>query len=197
MTPNDYYDDLKRLARQVRAENGLNSPRVTPRDMRRIYFRNGIEIDLWPYRLRNLRGAFICDKLGTTVMLAKNLPQDPMVFTMAHELKHFYRDRNLGVSYCDQSNITKTLEIGAEIFAAELIFPDREFIAQLNKMRIRKDQCLPRTLVELKHTTRTTLSYAGLAIKAERLRFAPANSLTKVKTWRKLERLYGFKGWRG
>jgi Zn-dependent peptidase ImmA (M78 family) len=197
VTPNDYYDDLKRLARQVRAENGLNSPRVTPSDMRRIYFRNGIEIDLWPYRLRNLRGAFICDKLGTTVMLAKNLPQDPMVFTMAHELKHFYRDRNLGVSYCDQSNITKTLEIGAEIFAAELIFPDREFIAQLTKMRIRKDQCLPRTLVELKHTTRTTLSYAGLAIKAERLRFAPANSLTKVKTWRKLERLYGFKGWRG
>jgi len=190
---NDYYDDLKRLARQVRAENGLNSPRVTPNDMRRIYFRNGIEIDLWPYRLRNLRGAFICDKLGTTVMLAKNLPQDPMVFTMAHELKHFYRDRNLGVSYCDQSNITKTLEIGAEIFAAELIFPDREFIAELNKLRIRKDQCLPRTLVELKHTTRTTLSYAGLAIKAERLRFAPANSLTKVKTWRKLERLYGFK----
>jgi Zn-dependent peptidase ImmA (M78 family) len=197
VTPNDYYDDLKRLARQVRAENGLNSPRVTPSDMRRIYFRNGIEIDLWPYRLRNLRGAFICDKLGTTVMLAKNLPQDPMVFTMAHELKHFYRDRNLGVSYCDQSNITKTLEIGAEIFAAELIFPDRDFIAQLTKMRIRKDQCLPRTLVELKHTTRTTLSYAGLAIKAERLRFAPANSLTKVKTWRKLERLYGFKGWRG
>ena len=193
MNSNDYYDDLKRLARQVRAENGLNSPRVTPNDMRRIYFRNGIEIDLWPYRLRNLRGAFICDKLGTTVMLAKNLPQDPMVFTMAHELKHFYRDRNLGVSYCDQSNITKTLEIGAEIFAAELIFPDREFIAELNKLRIRKDQCLPRTLVELKHTTRTTLSYAGLAIKAERLRFAPANSLTKVKTWRKLERLYGFK----
>jgi Zn-dependent peptidase ImmA (M78 family) len=197
VTPNYYYDYFKRLARQVRAENGLNSPRVTPSDMRRIYFRNGIEIDLWPYRLRNLRGAFICDKLGTTVMLAKNLPQDPMVFTMAHELKHFYRDRNLGVSYCDQSNITKTLEIGAEIFAAELIFPDRDFIAQLNKMRIRKDQCLPRTLVELKHTTRTTLSYAGLAIKAERLRFAPANSLTKVKTWRKLERLYGFKGWRG
>jgi Zn-dependent peptidase ImmA (M78 family) len=190
---NDYYDDLKQLARQVRAENGLNSPRVTPVDMRRIYYKNGIEIDLWPYRLRNLRGAFICDKLGTTVMLAKNLPQDPMVFTMAHELKHFYRDRDLGVSYCDQSNITRTLEVGAEIFAAELIFPDRDFIAQLNKMRIRKDQCLPRTLVELKHRTRTTLSYAGLAIKAERLRFAPTNSLTKVRTWRKLERLYGFR----
>lgn len=193
MNSKDYYEDLKRLARQVREENGLKSPRVTLSDMNRIYFRHGIGIDLWPHRFRNLRGAFICDNLGTTVMLAKNLPQDPMVFTMAHELKHFYRDRDLGVSYCDQSNITKTLEIGAEVFAAELLFPDRDFIERLNKMRVGQDQCLPRTLVQLKHTTRTTLSYAGLAIKAERLRFAPANSLTKVKTWRKLERLYGFR----
>jgi len=127
VNPHDYYDDLKRLARQVRAENGLNSARVTPADMRRIYFRNGIEVDLWPYRLRNLRGAFICDKLGTTVMLAKNLPRDPMVFTMAHELKHFYRDRDLGISYCDQSNVSRTLEIGAEVFAAELIFSGSGF----------------------------------------------------------------------
>jgi Zn-dependent peptidase ImmA (M78 family) len=188
-----YYDDLKQLARQVRAENGLTSPRVLPSDLRKIYFKNGIEIDLWPYRLRNLRGAFICDDLGTTVMLAKGLPQDPLAFTMAHELKHFYRDRGLGISYCDQSNIHKTLEIGAEIFAAELLFPDRDFIDHMERMRIGTDQCLPKTIIDLKHQTRTTLSYAGLAIKAERLRFAPQNSLTRVKTWRKLERSYGFR----
>jgi Zn-dependent peptidase ImmA (M78 family) len=191
-----YYDDLKQLARQVRAENGLNSPRVLPGDLRRIYSNNGIEIDLWPYRLRNLRGAFISDRLGTTVMLARGLPQDPLVFTMAHELKHFFRDRDLGVSYCDQSNATKTLEIGAEIFASELIFPDRDFIEHMGMMGIREDQCLPRTLVHLKQKTRTTLSYAGLAIKAERLRFAPSGSLTKVKTWRKLEKFYGFRSGR-
>lgn len=186
-----YYDDLKQLARQVRAENGLSSPRVLPSDLRKIYFNNGIQIDLWPYRLRNLRGAFISDKLGTTVMLARGLPQDPLVFTMAHELKHFFRDRDLGVSYCDQSNATKTLEIGAEIFASELLFPDRDFIKHMEEMGIREDQCLPRTLVRLKLKTKTTLSYAGLAIKAERLRFAPLGSLTKVKTWRKLEKIFG------
>jgi Zn-dependent peptidase ImmA (M78 family) len=189
-----YYNDLKQLARQVRAENGLTSPRVLPSDLRRIYFKNGIEIDVWPYRLRNLRGAFLCDDLGTTVMLAKGLPQDPLAFTMAHELKHFYRDRDLGISYCDQSNIHKALEIGAEIFASEFLFPERDFIDHMERMRIGTDQCLPRTLIDLKHTTRTTLSYAGLAIKAERLRFAPPNSLTRVKTWRKLEKLYGFSG---
>jgi Zn-dependent peptidase ImmA (M78 family) len=112
---------------------------------------------------------------------------------MAHELKHFYRDRELGISYCDQSNFHKTLEIGAEVFASELLFPDRDFISHMRQMSIGTNQCLPQTLVELKHRTRTTLSYAGLAIKAERLHFAPPSSLTRVKTWRKLERLYGFR----
>ena len=191
MNQQAYYEDLKQLARQVRAEFGLRSPRVVESDLRRIYEQNGIVIDDWPYRLRNLRGAFICDHLGTTVMLASGLPQDPKVFTMAHELKHFYRDRHLGISYCDQSNLGKTLEIGAEIFAAELLFPDKDFMTQMRSMRIGTNQCLPRTLVSLKQKTRTTLSYAGLAIKAERLGYAPPRSLTTIKTWRKFEEIYG------
>ena len=191
MNQQAYYEDLKQLARQVRAEFGLHSPRVVENDLRRIYEKNGIMIDDWPYRLRNLRGAFISDHLGTTVMLASGLPQDPKVFTMAHELKHFYRDRHLGISYCDQSNLGKTLEIGAEIFAAELLFPDKDFMTQMRLMRVGTNQCLPRTLVRLKQKTRTTLSYAGLAIKAERLGYAPPRSLTKIKTWRKFEEIYG------
>jgi Zn-dependent peptidase ImmA (M78 family) len=141
--------------------------------------------------LRNLRGAFISDHLGTTVLLASGLPQDPMVFTMAHELKHFFRDRHLGISYCDESNLGKTVEVGAEIFAAELLFPDQDFIKYMRLLRVGRDQCLPRTLVHLKRKTRTTLSYAGLAIKAERLGYAPPASLTRIKTWRKFESLYG------
>ena len=190
MNVQNYYEDLKQLARQVRAENGLSSPRVLASDLMRIYARYGIVVDEWPYRFRHLRGAFINDHLGTTVMLAKGLPRDPMVFTMAHELKHFFRDRDLGISYCDQSNINKSLEIGAEIFAAELLFPDRDFVAQMRTMDIRRDQCLPKTLIQLKRQTGTTLSYAGLAIKAERLGFAPSHSLTTIKTWRRLEALY-------
>lgn len=190
MNTQSYYEDLKQLAREVRAENGLTSPRVLPGDLKKIYARYGIVVDEWPYRLRNLRGAFINDHLGATVMLAKGLPQDPMVFTMAHELKHFFRDRDLGISYCDQSNLNKSLEVGAEIFAAEMLFPDRDFISYMRMMGVRREQCLPKTLVELKRKTRTTLSYAGLAIKAEWLGFAPSHSLTTIKTWRKLEALY-------
>ena len=190
MNVQHYYEDLRALARQVRAEHGLTSPRVLPSDLMRIYAQYGIVLDEWPYRFRHLRGAFIDDHLGTTIMIARGLPQDPMVFTMAHELKHFFRDRDLGISYCDQSNLNKSLEVGAEIFAAELLFPDRDFVAHMNRMGIRRDQCLPKTLIHLKRKTGSTLSYAGLAIKAERLGFAPAHSLTTIKTWRKLEALY-------
>ena len=190
MNTQSYYEDLKALARQVRAENGLSSPRVLPGDLMRIYAKYEIVLDQWPYRFRNLRGAFINDDLGMTIMIAKGLPQDPMVFTMAHELKHFFRDRDLGISYCDQSNLNKALEIGAEIFAAEMLFPDRDFIAQMKMMGVRTNQCLPKTLISLKRKTGTTLSYGGLAIKAERLGFAPAHSVTTIKTWRRLEALY-------
>jgi Zn-dependent peptidase ImmA (M78 family) len=123
-------------------------------------------------------------------MLAQNLPQDPMVFTMAHELKHFLKDRHLGISYCDQSNISKTIEIGAEVFASEFLFPDQYFIEYMQRNKIERGHCDEGMIVKLKQQTRTTLSYAGLAIKAERLRYAPAGSVTRLKGWRKLEKLY-------
>jgi Zn-dependent peptidase ImmA (M78 family) len=188
----DYYD-LKVLARRVRAENGLTSPRVLQTDLRKIYFRYGIEIDYWPYPFKYLRGAFICDDLGTTVMLSQKLPPDPMVFTMAHELKHFLTDRHLRVSYCEQSN-TKEIEIGAEIFAAEFLFPDQYFVEYMQQMGVKRGGCNAQTIIQLKQETRTTLSYAGLAIKAERLKFAEARSLTRLKGWRKLEKAYKQRG---
>jgi Zn-dependent peptidase ImmA (M78 family) len=185
----DYYD-LKVLARQVRARYGLKSLRILPYDLHRIYSQEGIEIDYWPYPLKTLRGVFMWDDFGATVMLASNLPIDPLVFTMAHELKHFLTDRDLGLSYCDRSNINKRIEIGAEIFAEELLFPDQYFVRYMQNMNITRERCDAKTLVRLKLETKTTLSYAGLAIKAERLRYAAANSLTRVTGWRKLEKVY-------
>lgn len=53
-----YYEELKARARAVRAEHGLDSPRVLRSDMRRIYKHYGIKIDMWPYKLKNLKGLF-------------------------------------------------------------------------------------------------------------------------------------------
>lgn len=186
-----YYQEMKALARQVRADHGLTTPRVLRSDLRRIYKRHGIRIDLWPHRFKRLRGAYFFDDLAATVMLARGLPADPMVFTMGHELKHHLADREAGLTFCDASNVNEPIEIGAEIFAAELIFPEQDFIDRLDQMGVARGDCSAETLVRLKQESRTTLSYAGLAKRAEFLGFATPRSLAKVQ-WKKLEeQLYG------
>src|SRR5208337_5613927 len=100
MSRSQYYDDLKSLARQVRKQYDIQSARVLRSDLRRIYRAEGIRIDLWPHKFRKLRGAYFNDEMGPTVMLYKDLPDDPMVFTMGHELKHHLVDSELAVSYC-------------------------------------------------------------------------------------------------
>jgi len=186
-----YYQELKALARDVRARHSLTSPRVLRSDMRRIYRGEGIRIDLWQYRLRGLRGAYFNDEFGPTVMVAAGLPSEPMIFTLGHELKHHLVDRDSAGRFCSESNRDDAIEIGAEIFAAELIFPEEDFCRQMAAMGVEQGQCAAETIVRLKHETTTTMSYAALAKRAEYLRFAPEDSLQAVK-WTKLaEELYG------
>jgi|CXWL01.1.fsa_nt_gi Zn-dependent peptidase ImmA (M78 family) len=125
-------------------------------------------------------------------MLARGLPEDPFIFTMAHELKHHLVDRDKALAaYCDPSNEDDLVEKGAEVFAAELIFPEGDFKLWLETTHVGKGECTPPNLVKMKHETRTTLSYAGLAKRAERLGYAPFGSLEKIR-WKKLEEeIYG------
>ena len=182
---------MKELARATRDEHGLTTARVQKSQLRAIYRSHHIRIDLWPHRLREVRGAYFNDELGPTVMLSKGLPEDPMVFTMAHELKHHLVDSNLHLACCSDRNATEHIEIGAEIFAAEFIYPEQDFVAALDVKGITSGQCTPEALVRLKRETRTTLSYTGLAKRATFLGFAASGSLDGVR-WKKLEQeIYG------
>src|SRR5687767_2508627 len=104
MGRSEYYRQMRELAGQTRAHYGLTTPRVLRSDMRRIYRDQGIHIDLWPHRMKKVRGAYFDDDLGPTVMLVKGLPADPMVFTMAHELKHHLVDRGGKLALCSSMN---------------------------------------------------------------------------------------------
>lgn len=187
----EYYQELKARARDLRARYSLTSPRVLRSDMRRIYRAEGIRIDLWRHRLRGLRGAYFNDEFGPTVMIASGLPSEPMIFTLGHELKHHLVDRESGSGFCSESNRKDEVEIGAEIFAAELIFPEEDFCTQLAVMGVAQGQCAAETMVRLKHETATTMSYAALAKRAEYLGFAAKGALQTVKWTTLAEELYG------
>lgn len=177
---------MKELARDTRVKYGLSTPRVMKSDIRRIYRDLGIHIDLWDHKFKKLRGAYFNDDLGPTIVIVKGLPPDPTIFTMAHELKHHLTDRDLHIACCEEDPRNEMIEIGAEVFAAEFIFPEADFTRLLTEMGVRQGNCSAASLVRLKRYTQTTLSYAGLAKRAEFLGFAPSGSLAKIK-WQKLE----------
>ncbi|MBK7207358.1 MAG: ImmA/IrrE family metallo-endopeptidase [Elusimicrobia bacterium] len=188
MSRTEYYEDLKRLAREVRAENGLTTPKVGRADMRRLYSKYGIDdVDLKP--LGNIRGAYFNDADGVSILLNSTLPDDPFIFTMGHELKHHLKDQQTPASLCvDKSN--EVVEIGAEIFAAELIFPEGDFAAWLTSRGVNAGRCTPEIIVQMKHETRTTLSYSALAKRAAFLKFTP-NEFKTVRWIALAEKMYG------
>lgn len=191
MINSEYYKAMQTLAREQRAVHGVTGQRVRRSDMRRVYKAHGITIDLWPYPFKGVRGAYFSDEHGPSVMLAKSLPTDPLVFTMAHELKHHLVDRAGGVALCLADNQSAMIEIGAEVFAAEFLFPEADFVEIMVRMGVTLGACSAERLVELKHTTQTTLSYAGLVKRAERLGFLTRGSTAGVK-WKSLEeQIYG------
>lgn len=179
------------LAREQRKKYAISGPRVLRNDMRRIFREEGIRIDYWDRPMKKIRGAYFNDDIGATVMVLKSLPTDPCVFTLAHEFKHHLADRAVGLVMCESTPASEMIEIGAEVFAAEFLFPEECFKALMNQMEVGLLCCTAESLVRLKHDTKTTLSYTGLAKLAVRLGFASDGSLPKTG-WRKLEeQLYG------
>ena len=115
-------------------------------------------------------------------MLAGGLPDEPTIFTMAHELKHHLVDSKSASILCRTNEQTRRVEVGAEVFAAELIYPERDFVYDLFRLLQAMPQTVsPELLVELKRKTRTTLSYAALAKRTVLLRLADQESFRDVR----------------
>jgi Zn-dependent peptidase ImmA (M78 family) len=95
-----YYRTMQALALEVRKRHGLRRADISIKQMWRVYRAEGIErIDFWP-NLRHIRVAYFNDECGVSVMIAKGLPDELTIFSMAHELKHHLVDRDLMVTLC-------------------------------------------------------------------------------------------------
>jgi len=177
-----YYYEMRELALEVRARNGIEGSDLSMRDMWRIYCQEGIGKLDFRHGFKDLRGAYFNDDCGVTVMLASGLPDEPTIFTMAHELKHHLVDSEAGPLVCRTNEQTRRIEIGGEVFAAELIYPEKDFVYDLFRLLRGMPQTLsPEVLVELKRKTNTTLSYAALAKRTVLLRLADEKAFRDVR----------------
>jgi Zn-dependent peptidase ImmA (M78 family) len=196
MSRHAYYEEIKLLARQKRAEHGVDTATLGLREVRSIYKTEGVRIDYYPLPYK-IKALYMCDDGDCSVALQRRLPDEPKLFALLHELKHHYRDREAlgaGVIHCGDYDANELIEKGAEVFAAEFIYPEAEFaddIAHLN-LSFRE----PADVVTVKQACKAKVSYKFICKRLERLGHITAGQFNGVQ-FQKLEyQMCGVPVWR-
>ena len=192
-----YYEEMKRLAHEVRQQYGVTTSKVGLKLIRWIYKEEGIELDYWRPKLRKVRAAyFIVDGAPCVLLNAGIKPKEPRIFALCHELKHHYVDRQRAesgglscqhdVSWRDGSPI----EIGAEMFAAEFIFTEAEFVSLARNLGLDK-RCLKEDVVRLKRESPAPVSYTFIRKRLQWLGLAKPGEFDGIQFQKLEDELYG------
>lgn len=189
-----YYEDLKRLARQKREQFGLTTQTLNLTAIKGIYRAEGIIIDPWKLSPR-IKAVYMCDGGEPSVLLNETLPREPRLFALVHELKHHYRDREIlegGQIPCGDYNANREIEIGAEVFAAELIYPEAEFLGAAQQLDLfKKSDITAEDVVRFKRAVNAPVSYMFLRKRFEFFELVPKGKFAKVKFTVLEERMFG------
>jgi len=188
-----YYKELKALAAEKRAHYEIQTSHLGLREVREIYKAERITVDLWKLPA-TIRGVYMCDEDDPSVLINKNLPEEPRLFSMVHELKHHYCDRERtekGQIRCGAYNANEVLEIGAEVFAAEFIYPEAEFLECVERLRIKPSACSKEQVVLLRRSCEAKVSHKFLQKRLERLGFIEPGAYRQVQFKKLEEALYG------
>ena len=186
MSRTAYYQGLKALAAAQRRHYGVQTHNFGLREVRGIYKNEGIRLDLWSLPSK-VKAVYMCDDDDFSVAVQESLPYEPKLFALIHELKHHYTDRdqlNAGVIHCGDYNANELIEKGAEVFAAEFIYPEAEFVADVGAMASMQWQ--PGDVVRFKRNCGAKVSFRFICKRLERIGCAAPNAFAGV-AFRKLE----------
>jgi Zn-dependent peptidase ImmA (M78 family) len=168
MSRSAYYEALQQLAREKRTLFGVNTSAFGLRELRSIYKEEGIRLDHWPLP-RKIKALYMCDSGDCSVALQPTLPYEPKLFALVHELKHHYCDREAlgaGVIHCGDYDANELVEKGAEVFAAEFIYPEAEFARDWNRLLLKT--CQAADIVTFKRSCQAKVSYHFIRKRLER-----------------------------
>lgn len=194
MTRSQYYESMRALALAKRAHYGVETKSLNLRLIANIYKAEGIKIDRWDLRNSRIRAAYFSSVNDCSVMVNKNLPAEPRLFALAHELKHHYLDREKiekGQIRCGDYNANQVIEIGAEIFAAEFIYPEAEMRALSAQIGINGQTCTPEKIVEFKRACAARVSYKFIVKRFEWFGFCEKDAYKNIGFQKLEEQLFG------
>ena len=194
MSRSEYYQALRTLAKQTREKYGITSEKVNLSLLRKIYKQEGIKIDSRTLKSRKIRAAYFCDDVDCSVLLNKNLPDIQRLFSLAHELKHHLVDRvqiKQGEIQCGDYNANEVIEIGAEVFAAELIYPEAHMRLDLQGLNVTPENCTPSAIVNFKRNCPASVSYKFIVKRCEWFGIIKKDAYASVHFQKLEEQLYG------
>lgn len=187
-----YYAFMRDLARKKRAELGIQTRAFGIREIRRIYKRENITIDI--RKLPScLKAIYLAEGGEVSVAIRKDLPDEPKLFAFAHELKHHWADQELissGLLRCGDYNANELQEKGAEVFAAEFIYPEEEFLEDVQACN--EAEWKPQDVVRFKKFhCRAKVSYTFIRKGLERRGLVERDQFATVKFQKLEEEIYG------
>lgn len=162
MIISDEFNHLKQLARDKRKKYSVDTADFGLKDVRAIYKAEGIVIDYYPLKSK-IKALYMCDDDHYSVAVQRKLPDEPKIFALLHELKHHYCDQDLlrgGYIHCGDFNMKDPIEIGAETFAAEFVYPIKEFAHDVSLLNV--SEWGETNIVDLKRNCKAKVSYAYL-----------------------------------
>lgn len=192
MSHSGYYEDLKALARQERERFGINTAHFGVAEARKIYGKLGIRIDYWPTLPSKIKALYMCADNDFSIALQKSLPDEPKLFAMMHEIKHHLTDREMlgtGAILCGDYNANQEIEIGAEVFAAEFIYPESEFATEMRACGVATWR--PEDVVRFKRNCMAKVSYTFICKRLEWFQAIPTGAFVGVKFQKLEEQMFG------
>lgn len=190
---NTSYDELKVLADEKRQRYGIATRNLGLTKVREIYRDQGVAIDYLKLSPK-IRAIYMCDDGDPSVAVNKQLPNVPKLFSLVHELKHHFVDREeieRGVMKCGDYNANRRIEIGAEIFAAEFIYPEAEFLQDATNYGLKPMELLAEDIVKFKRFCEATISYVFLRKRLERFEFIRVGQFSDVQFQKLEEEVFG------
>jgi Zn-dependent peptidase ImmA (M78 family) len=187
------YDELKALAREKRQQYGVATRKLGLTKVREIYRGEGVTIDYMKMSSK-IRAIYMCDDGDPSVAVNKQLPNVPKLFSLVHELKHHFVDREeieRGGMKCGDYNANRRIEIGAEIFAAEFIYPEAEFLEDATNYGLKPMALVAEDIVRFRKSCEATISYRFLLKRLERFGFISEGQFSNVQFQKLEEEVFG------
>jgi Zn-dependent peptidase ImmA (M78 family) len=189
-----YYEQMRELARTKRLEYEVETKSLTLIVLGHIFRKEGVRIDRRDLKGHRIRAAYFCDEGDASVMVKRSLPAAPKLFCLVHELKHHFVDRPLlegGVIRCGDYNANKEIEIGAEEFAAEFIYPENEFLNLMGDLGLTAETCNPTEIVKFKKACPANISYLFIVKRFERRGLCRKDEYAHVQFQKLEEKIFG------